>query len=60
MRVLTPSRRFHILDRDKTVVRYNAEWLSSLSFAELIRLASNFTIQQFLTREAFPRALGSQ
>jgi tyrosyl-tRNA synthetase len=34
-------------------VRYNAEWLSGLTFADLIRIASNFTIQQFLTREAF-------
>ena len=35
------------------MVRYNAEWLSKLTFADLIHLASNFTIQQFLTREAF-------
>ncbi len=34
-------------------MRYNAEWLSKLTFADLIRLASNFTIQQFLTRENF-------
>ena len=42
-----------MLDKDKTQVRYNAEWLSELSFKELIELASNFTIQQFLTRENF-------
>ncbi len=47
------EQAFHILDREKTIVRYNAEWLSKLTFADLIRLASNFTIQQFLTREAF-------
>jgi tyrosyl-tRNA synthetase len=47
------EQAFRILDRTKTKVRYNAEWLSELSFAELIRLASNFTIQQFLTRENF-------
>jgi tyrosyl-tRNA synthetase len=47
------EQAFHILDRQKTTIRYNAEWLSKLSFADLIRLASNFTIQQFLTREAF-------
>jgi len=29
------------------------EWLSELTFADLIKLASNFTIQQFLTRENF-------
>ncbi|MCI0520098.1 MAG: tyrosine--tRNA ligase, partial [Chloroflexi bacterium] len=47
------EQAFRILDRSKTTVRYNAEWLSKLTFADLIRLASNFTIQQFLTRENF-------
>ena len=45
--------RIGILDREKTQVRYNAEWLSELSFKELIQLASNFTIQQFMTRVNF-------
>ena len=44
---------FHVLDREKTIVRYNAEWLSRLTFEELIRLCSNFTVQQFITRENF-------
>jgi tyrosyl-tRNA synthetase len=44
---------FKILDPEKTIIRYNAEWLAKLTFADLIRLASNFTIQQFLTRENF-------
>jgi tyrosyl-tRNA synthetase len=47
------EQAFRVLDPQKTVVRYNAEWLSNLNFADLIRLASNFTIQQFLTRETF-------
>lgn len=47
------EQAFRILDPEKTTIRYNAEWLSDLSFRELIRLASNFTIQQFLTRENF-------
>jgi tyrosyl-tRNA synthetase len=47
------EQAFRILDREKTQVRFNAEWLSRLTFEDLIRLASNFTIQQFLTREAF-------
>ena len=44
---------FHVLDREKTKIRYNAEWLAKLTFEELIRLCSNFTIQQFVTRENF-------
>jgi tyrosyl-tRNA synthetase len=47
------EQAFRILDREKTEVRYNAEWLSELTFNALIHLASNFTIQQFLTRENF-------
>jgi tyrosyl-tRNA synthetase len=47
------EQAFRVLDRKKTVIRYNAEWLSELTFADLIKLASNFTIQQFLTRENF-------
>jgi tyrosyl-tRNA synthetase len=47
------EQAFHILDRQTTEVRYNSEWLSKLTFAELIRLASNFTVQQFVTRENF-------
>ncbi len=44
---------FRVLDEKKTTIRYNHEWLSELKFADLIKLGSNFTIQQFLTREAF-------
>jgi len=47
------EQAFRILDREKTEVRYNAEWLQNLTFKDLIHLASNFTIQQFLTRENF-------
>jgi tyrosyl-tRNA synthetase len=47
------EQAYRILDRSKTIVRYNAEWLSKLTFADLIKLASNFTLQQFLTRENF-------
>ncbi|HEY4689085.1 MAG TPA: tyrosine--tRNA ligase [Anaerolineae bacterium] len=47
------EQAFKILDRDKTRIRYNAEWLSKLSFVDLIQLASNFTVQQFLARENF-------
>jgi tyrosyl-tRNA synthetase len=47
------EQAFRILDKEKTRIRYNAEWLSQLTFEQLIRLASNFTIQQFMTRESF-------
>ena len=47
------EQAFRILDRNKTEIRYNSEWLSKLSFADLIKIASNFTVQQFLSREKF-------
>jgi tyrosyl-tRNA synthetase len=47
------EQAYKILDRSKTNIRFNSEWLSELTFAELIELASNFTIQQFITRENF-------
>ncbi|HET7376024.1 MAG TPA: tyrosine--tRNA ligase [Anaerolineae bacterium] len=47
------EQAYKILDRTKTRVRHNAEWLSELSFADLIKIASNFTVQQFLQRENF-------
>jgi tyrosyl-tRNA synthetase len=40
-----------ILDPDKTRIRYNYEWLSKLSFADVISMASCFTVQQFLIRD---------
>lgn len=49
------KQAFRILDKEKTKIRYNADWLSELTFAELIKLASNFTIQQFMTRENFKK-----
>ena len=49
------EQAFRILDKEKTTIRYNADWLSELTFAELIKLASNFTIQQFMTRENFKK-----
>lgn len=47
------EQAYKVLDRERTKIHYNSEWLAELSFEELIKLASNFTIQQFLTRENF-------
>jgi len=47
------EQAYKILDPNKTRIRFNSEWLSELTFAELIDLASNFTLQQFITRENF-------
>ncbi len=52
------AQAFKILDRSRTQVRYNAEWLSELSFLDVIKLAQNFTVQQFMARENFANRLG--
>ncbi|HEX6770601.1 MAG TPA: tyrosine--tRNA ligase, partial [Acidobacteriaceae bacterium] len=44
---------FRILDRDKTEVRFNSEWLGTLGFEGIIRLAAHFTVSQMLEREDF-------
>jgi tyrosyl-tRNA synthetase len=44
---------FKILDREKTEVRYNSEWLAKLGFADMIRLAASTTVSQMLEREDF-------
>ena len=51
------EQAFRVLDREKTKVRYNGEWLSELSLVDLIRLGQNFTVQQFLARENFANRL---
>jgi tyrosyl-tRNA synthetase len=47
------EQAFRVLDREKTIVRHNSEWLSKVTFAQLIEMASNFTLQQFILRENF-------
>ncbi len=44
---------YKVLDEEKTIIDYNDKWLAPLSFADVINLASNFTVQQFLTRDNF-------
>jgi tyrosyl-tRNA synthetase len=49
------EQAFRILDPDRTEVRYNHEWLAQLTFEDVIKLASHFTVQQFLTRDNFSK-----
>ena len=44
---------FKILDRDKTEVRFNSEWLSKLGYEGFVKLAAKFTVSQMLEREDF-------
>src|SRR5260370_24894714 len=44
---------FKILDRDKTEVRYNIEWLATLTSYEIIRLTAKYPLARMLRREDF-------
>jgi tyrosyl-tRNA synthetase len=51
---------FRILDRDKTEVRFNSEWMSKMGFEGMIRLAAQFTVSQMLEREEFHRRFNNE
>ncbi|MFH1012704.1 MAG: tyrosine--tRNA ligase, partial [Candidatus Peregrinibacteria bacterium] len=42
-----------VLDFKKVEIRYNHEWLEKLSFTDVLKLSSHFTIQQMLQRDMF-------
>ena len=44
---------FKILDPQKTEVRYNSDWLEPLTFIDLVRLCSKYTVARLLEREHF-------
>src|SRR2546426_1853247 len=48
---------FLVLDRDRTEVHGNAEWLAELSAADVLRLLGKATLQQVLQREDFAQRL---
>ena len=44
---------FKVLDAEKTEVRFNSEWLSKLDFADVLKLASKYTVARMLERDDF-------
>jgi tyrosyl-tRNA synthetase len=44
-----------ILDAEKTTICYNADWLGSMKFADVIRLSSHYTVARMLERDDFER-----
>src|SRR3954465_10572071 len=51
---------FKILDREKTEVRFNSEWLDQLGFEGMIRLTAKFTVSQMLEREDFSKRFNEE
>jgi tyrosyl-tRNA synthetase len=54
------EQAFRILDRDKTEVRFNGEWLAKLSFAEVVRLTRMLTVSRLLERDDFAKRFAAQ
>lgn len=46
---------FKILDETKTIVRFNGEWLSALTFEDVIQLASSISVARMLERDDFQK-----
>lgn len=42
-----------ILDKDKTRIAYNSEWLSKMTFEDVIKLAGKYTVARIMERDDF-------
>jgi tyrosyl-tRNA synthetase len=49
-----------ILDRERTEVRFNGEWLAGLDFADILRLTRTTTVSQILERDDFSNRFSAQ
>ena len=51
---------FKILDKDKTRIAFNSEWMSKMSSADMISLASKQTVARMLERDDFSKRYKSE
>jgi len=51
---------FKILDKDKTKIAFNSEWMSKMSSADMISLASKQTVARMLERDDFSKRYKSE
>lgn len=52
---LFAEQAFRILDRERTELRFNGEWLGALGYAELVRLTRTGTVARLLERDDFAK-----
>ena len=50
---------FRILDPERTVIRRNSEWLGTMRFEDVLRLASRYTVARMLERDDFQKRYAS-
>lgn len=53
------QQAFHILDSEKTLVRYNSDWFNKMSFGDCLNLARKMTVARMLERDDFAKRYGS-
>jgi len=53
------DQAFRVLDRDCTEVRFNGEWLGSLTYGDTVRLARTMTVARLLERDDFAKRFQS-
>jgi tyrosyl-tRNA synthetase len=57
---LFAEQAYRILDRDRTEIRFNGEWLGKLDYAELVRLTRTGTVARLLERDDFAKRFARQ
>jgi tyrosyl-tRNA synthetase len=57
---LFAEQAYRILDRERTEVRFNGEWLGRLDYAELVRLTRTGTVARLLERDDFAKRFGAR
>ncbi len=48
-----------ILDKDKTTVAYNSEWMNRMTSVDMIQLAGRYTVARMLERDDFKKRLSN-
>jgi len=51
---------YQILDESKTEIYYNSDWLGKMNFADVIKLASNYTVARVLERDDFANRIAEK
>jgi tyrosyl-tRNA synthetase len=49
------EQAFRVLDRERTEIRFNGEWLGKLTYAEVVRLTRTLTVARLLERDDFAK-----
>jgi tyrosyl-tRNA synthetase len=57
---LFAEQAYRILDRDRTEIRFNGEWLGKLDYAEIVRLTRTGTVARLLERDDFAKRFAAQ